>query len=63
MGQEINQKSHDSAIFNITALLTKEHHTLLRYNESSRREGKPPPERKNFTETKTEKTHKTETQI
>lgn len=38
MGQEINQKSHDSAIFDIIVLLTKEHHTLLRHNESTRRE-------------------------
>lgn len=28
MGQEINQKSHDSAISNIIVLLTKEHHIL-----------------------------------
>lgn len=32
MGQRINQKSHDSAIFNIIVLLTKEHHTLLKHN-------------------------------
>ena len=38
MGREINQKSHDTAIFNIIVLLRKEHHTLLRHNESTRRE-------------------------
>ena len=37
MGQEINQKRHDSAIFNIIVLITKEHHTLLRHNESTTR--------------------------
>lgn len=37
MGQKINQKSHDSAIFNMIVLLTKEHH-LLKHNESPRRE-------------------------
>lgn len=38
MEQEVNQKSHDSAICNIIVLLTREHHTLLRHNESIRRE-------------------------
>lgn len=64
MGQDVNQKSHESAIFNIIVLLNSGTPHPLEAHESTRREKENHLQREKVSQKQTtEKTHKTETQI